>query len=233
MNILVLGGTRFFGRELVKHLVKSGHSVTVATRGIHEIPSVGLVKTLKVERTDLVPSIVNQKESWDIVYDQICYCSRDAQVATEAFSGKIGKLIMASSEAVYPDGYKVSEKEFKPRKYPLKMGIRSDFTYAEGKRNAEAYYVQNAKFEVVLVRIPYVLGTDDYTGRLKGLITAIGSEKMIKKPNLNAHISMIESADIGRILAEIGSLNILGEKSGHYEQQSHLHPTQLYLIRVL
>lgn len=55
-----------------------------------------------------------------------------------------------------------------------------------GKRNAEAYYVQNAKFEVVLVRIPYVLGTDDYTGRLKGLITAIGSEKKIKKPNLNA-----------------------------------------------
>ena len=32
-NILVLGGTRFFGRKLVDLLVEDGHKVTILTRG--------------------------------------------------------------------------------------------------------------------------------------------------------------------------------------------------------
>ena len=34
MNILVLGGTRFFGVHTVNELIKNGHDVTIATRGI-------------------------------------------------------------------------------------------------------------------------------------------------------------------------------------------------------
>ncbi|MGH4123418.1 MAG: NAD-dependent epimerase/dehydratase family protein [Clostridium sp.] len=33
MNILVLGGTRFFGVHLVDNLLKNGHQVTIANRG--------------------------------------------------------------------------------------------------------------------------------------------------------------------------------------------------------
>ncbi len=33
MNILVIGGTRFMGKHLVLELIKSGHKVTIATRG--------------------------------------------------------------------------------------------------------------------------------------------------------------------------------------------------------
>lgn len=32
MNILVIGGTRFFGIHTVKRLLESGHTVTAATR---------------------------------------------------------------------------------------------------------------------------------------------------------------------------------------------------------
>jgi nucleoside-diphosphate-sugar epimerase len=38
MNILILGGTRFWGKELVKNLINNGHSITIATRGNREIP---------------------------------------------------------------------------------------------------------------------------------------------------------------------------------------------------
>lgn len=34
MKILVLGGTRFFGRRLVHMLIEDGHDVTIATRGL-------------------------------------------------------------------------------------------------------------------------------------------------------------------------------------------------------
>lgn len=32
-NILILGGTRFFGKRLVELLLEEGHKVTIATRG--------------------------------------------------------------------------------------------------------------------------------------------------------------------------------------------------------
>ena len=33
MNILVIGGTRFFGIDMVNELLTAGHDVTIATRG--------------------------------------------------------------------------------------------------------------------------------------------------------------------------------------------------------
>ena len=52
MDILVLGGTRFFGVHLVERLLQAGHRVTIATRGRTEDPFGERVKRLKVERTD-------------------------------------------------------------------------------------------------------------------------------------------------------------------------------------
>lgn len=36
-KVLVLGGTRFFGKRLVQLLVAAGADVTVATRGLTEV----------------------------------------------------------------------------------------------------------------------------------------------------------------------------------------------------
>ena len=36
MNILVLGGTRFMGKHLVSALLRKGHKITIATRGMAE-----------------------------------------------------------------------------------------------------------------------------------------------------------------------------------------------------
>ena len=33
MNILVIGGTRFFGIHMVNKLLEQGHDITIATRG--------------------------------------------------------------------------------------------------------------------------------------------------------------------------------------------------------
>ena len=35
-KVLVLGGTRFFGKHLVEVLLQAGHDVTIATRGVTE-----------------------------------------------------------------------------------------------------------------------------------------------------------------------------------------------------
>ncbi len=52
MDILVLGGTRFFGIPMVNELISKGHDITIATRQNARDDFGDKVKRIKVERTD-------------------------------------------------------------------------------------------------------------------------------------------------------------------------------------
>ena len=51
-QVLVLGGTRFFGIHLVKSLLEQGAGVTLATRGLTPDPFGSRVNRIRVDRTD-------------------------------------------------------------------------------------------------------------------------------------------------------------------------------------
>ena len=53
MNILVLGGTRYFGIHLVNDLLAMGHNVTIATRGQTPDTFGDQVTRIHVDRNDL------------------------------------------------------------------------------------------------------------------------------------------------------------------------------------
>lgn len=77
MNILILGGTRFFGIDTVHELLRKGHDVTIATRGL-TIDSFGKrVKRVIYDRTD-TESIKRSffKTYYDIIIDKIAYSSQ-------------------------------------------------------------------------------------------------------------------------------------------------------------
>jgi len=52
MNILVIGGTRFFGIPMVEKLIENGHRVTIATRGNSSNPFGNRVATATMDRTN-------------------------------------------------------------------------------------------------------------------------------------------------------------------------------------
>lgn len=52
MNILILGGTRFFGIHMVDELLSEGHQVTIATRGNVKDHWGERVERIILERTD-------------------------------------------------------------------------------------------------------------------------------------------------------------------------------------
>lgn len=52
MNVLILGGTRYFGIHAVHALINAGYNVTVATRGLTADQFKDKVNRIKVNRTD-------------------------------------------------------------------------------------------------------------------------------------------------------------------------------------
>ena len=52
MDILVIGGTRFFGIPMVEELLNAGHHVTIATRGLSADSFGSSVQRIILDRTD-------------------------------------------------------------------------------------------------------------------------------------------------------------------------------------
>ncbi|KHL93672.1 NAD-dependent dehydratase [Paenibacillus sp. IHB B 3415] len=212
-KVLVLGGTRFFGKRLVELLLRDGDSqVTILTRGVTEDDFGDRVTRLAVDRTDeaALERAVRNKD-WDIVYDNICFSPDEAAAAARIFAGRTKRYILTSSLSVYnPQPDILTEADFDPAHYPLKLGGKADFSYQEGKRLAETVLLQTADFPVAAVRFPIVLGTDDYTRRLHFHIEHVLAGQPIGIPNPQAEISFIRSDEAADFLHWLGSSTLTG-----------------------
>ena len=81
MNILVIGGTRYFGKHLVSDLLRQSNNVTITTRGLTRDCYGAGVSRICVDRTDC--NDIARKlsgHSYDIVYDNIAYSSNDVKL---------------------------------------------------------------------------------------------------------------------------------------------------------
>ncbi|MES5952761.1 NAD-dependent epimerase/dehydratase family protein [Bacillus fungorum] len=210
-KVLVLGGTRFFGKHLVEVLLQDGHDVTIATRGITEDSFGSTVKRLIVDREDekqLAERL--EDKSYDIVYDNLCYSSNAAKLICEVLRGKTKKYVMTSSMAVYEPAIGLLEEKFNPHEYAITYGDRKDFNYGEGKRLAEAVLFQQATFPVVAVRFPVVIGENDYTKRLQFYVEHIVKQEPVTVNHLDGELSFIHEEEAGQFLAWCGAERIEG-----------------------
>lgn len=216
-KVLILGGSRYFGKRLVQLLASEGQEpVTVATRGLLKVDFAGEVQQVVLDRTDAASlRDVAQSGPWDIVYDNICYSPNEALAAVQAFEGYAGRYIVTSSASVYDYlDHTLAEADFDPYHYELKMGDRDTLGYAEGKRLVETVFMQKAKFPVCAMRIPIVLGLDDYTRRLHFHIEHVQQGRTIGVPNPEAAISFITSCEVASFMKWLGTASITGPVNG-------------------
>ncbi len=211
---LVLGGTRFFGVQLVESLLKQGFDVTIASRGNVQDPFKDKVSRIKVDRLDVSDMQKNFVDTeWDIVFDQICYSSQEAIDAIDVFKGKTKKYVFTSSKSVYESvstGKGFTEEDFNPFEYSLNVGSKEDFSYGEGKRQAEAAFFERSPFPVVAVRFPIVIGLNDYTERLNYYIRKVRDHEDVHFVNLEAAMDFISEEEAGDFLAWVGQSDFEG-----------------------
>ncbi len=215
MDILVLGGTRFFGIHMVTKLLSSGHHVTLATRGQTKDNFGDRVERVIIERSSPQSlSTMLKGKYFDVVCDNICYCSNDVKYLFEAVN--FGRYVMTSSLSAYPQlKQNLMESDFDPLKHPLKWCSSTDFTYDEIKRQAESATFQvYSQTPSVAVRFPFVVGEDDYTKRLYFFVEHVVKRIPMNINNLNERMAFIRSDEAGRFLAWIAEQKFTGSFNG-------------------
>lgn len=215
MNILVLGGTRFFGVHLVNSLLQKGHNVTIATRGKTKDMFGDKVDRVIIERTDSESlSAVIGKRYFDVACDNLAYCSNDVKALLDSL--KCGRYVMTSSGSVYSNQHlQTAEKEFDPLLHSFKWCSRQDYPYDEIKRQAEsALFQKYSQFQSVAVRFPYVIGEDDYTQRLYFYVEQIIKGNALNIDNIDEQIGFINSTEAGDFLSWIAEQDFVGPVNG-------------------
>ncbi len=219
-SICVIGGTRFFGKIVVRDLLAQGHNVTILTRGNSSDDFGNTVHRLKADanNADQLRAALTGR-TFDTVIHQMCYSPIAAKAASLAFDGRVGRLIMTSTIEVY------NQDTFSTRKIPnissfareTELDAESygfderlpwlapDFAedhYAEGKRQAEVVLAQTASFPVAFVRAAHVLSDqDEFTGRLRFHVDRILQGKPIKSWSKPGRTSFVYARDIAAFLA--------------------------------
>ena len=206
MKILILGGTKFFGKETAKLLAGAGHEVTVFSRRA-PIPGLPLdITQTRGDRTVEADLVRMSTTVWDAVIDNICYTADDAQKAVRVFSGRTGLYIFTSSSSVYSllQGAASPFREIQTEVLPLRpvLGDKPYISYAKGKYEAEKVFLAAArekKFPVVMLRPPVVIGPEDPTLRAYSYWLRLGDGGPIILPNPSVRARYVFSKDLARV----------------------------------
>lgn len=217
MNVLIIGGTRYFGKHLVYKLLQIGHEITIATRGKAKDDFGDSINRIIVERTDY-ESIKKALENkhFDVICDNLAYCSNDVKYLLDNIV--CNKYIMTSTTAVYNKHIDIKESDFNPLEKELIWCNRSDYSYDEIKQQAEIALFQKYKnVNSIAVRFPYVVGKDDYTNRLYFYVKHIIKCIPMSIDNINSQMSFIRSDEAGFFLAFLVDNNYVGTINGSSE----------------
>lgn len=122
MNILVIGGSYFYGRVFVMLAAKE-HSVTVVNRGTYSMEEFG-AEQVRGERHD--PAVWQQcREPYDAIVDFCAYSAGDVECVLENLAGSVSQYILISTVDVYRRGTGLVLDETAPledRRFPGETG---------------------------------------------------------------------------------------------------------------
>ena len=218
MNILVIGGTRFFGIHMVEELLKMGHDITIATRGQASDSFGDRVKRIIIERTneDSIKNAFKEKH-YDVVIDKIAYCSNDIKYAMENIS--CDKYIYMSSTSVYdPKHMDTLETDFDGYSNDFVWCDRMAFPYEGIKRQAEyALWQKYSDRKWIAVRYPFAIGKDDYTKRLLFYVEHTMKSIPMNIDNLDYQMGYIRSDEAGKFIAFLVDQDVDGAINGSSE----------------
>jgi len=146
MNILILGGSKFVGKNFVDYVYSnSDYNIILANRGITKTSDIA------IDRDNEKDCINLKNKEYDIVVDFSCYNLNQFKNTYQFLN--FNKYIFISTSAVEA----IPFQNVSPDMYEM---VR----YANNKKECENFIVNNIK-NYSIIRPCYIVGKDDYTNR--------------------------------------------------------------------
>ncbi|WP_371805570.1 NAD-dependent epimerase/dehydratase family protein [Candidatus Lokiarchaeum ossiferum] len=168
MQVLIIGGSRFSGKQLLLKLHAAGHAITVINRGNQPFiyPSGVIHHKLDRNHVDALQQVLIDKE-FDWVFDFIAWKGTESKQLLGMLKGRIKKFIHVSTVDVYDLNH--IERYITHPIYendPVGPINNTEPSYPLGKRMCErdllkAYH--EFGFPVVILRPTYIYGPDNYS----------------------------------------------------------------------
>lgn len=163
MKLLILGGTRFFGKLFLFKCLEEGHEVTYVSR--HRLPERENLNCIQGERDQVIPRL--DGDNFDVVVDFSAYDS-----------GKVEALLrqVSTPHYIFISSLWASQFVEKSRSFS-----KEEESYVREKIEAERTlrnWVRDGRNASIL-RFPIILGPNDHSGRLDYLARRIFKNRPI------------------------------------------------------
>ena len=212
-DVLVVGGTRAMGTQLVNRLLELGNNVTIATRGRTPDNFGNMINRIKLDVTDFnsVKTALHGSK-FDYVFDDVAYnpvnvynlisnieAKKYIQLSSVMAYG-IFKPDIEENELTLPKSISLNDWSIEKRKH-----MDSKYLYVYGKRYAEAEAYNLAKMPVISIRIPYAF---DMRPMYYCEHILSGTPMYVKE--LNKNLIFVRAEDVGKFLPWIAAQDYEG-----------------------
>jgi len=223
MKYLIVGGTKFLGRHIIKAALKKGHDVTIFTRGRQKIELDSRVEQLTGDRNSNLESLKGR--TWDRVIDTCGYTPWEVESTTKLLAHSCDHYTYISSISVYADLEKqkvnektkvetISEDELqKIKNSEIKDAIM--LHYGALKYLCEEAAKKEMPGRVLNVRPGLIVGEFDPTDRFTYWINRISRGGEVLCPGRkDALVQFIDAEDLAQWIIKASEKAIVGEFNG-------------------
>jgi 2'-hydroxyisoflavone reductase len=223
MKVLILGGTRFLGRALVKEALKRGHEITLFNRGTNKekFPE---VEQLIGNRDSDVSHLENRK--WDVVMDTCGFAPHQIKKIAAVLGDNIEHYTYISSISAYKDWIPLNiTEDYHLQSMPPDNKLKD---VEEGKISPYEYYgalkvLCEAEAEkhwpgrVLHIRAGLLVGPLDYTDRLPYWVQRVAQGGKVLVPGRpDRPVQLIDIKDVATWVFDmaenrkVGMFNVTG-----------------------
>ncbi len=208
MKILVIGGSRFVGKHLVKKLLDNGHTLTIFNRGNHTETYPKEVTYVKGDRDEGFPFT----ESFDAVIDMCAYTGEQTKTALDSI--KTDYFLHFGTIAAY------KKTEILPLvEGESEIGVWEAWgDYNTGKVECEKILGESA-VKHGNIRPVYILGPDNYVDRENFIYQKIKKgEEIILPGNGQALVQFAFAYDVADVIVKMvensieENINVAGDE---------------------
>lgn len=215
-RVLVTGGNRYIGLDLVFEIARRGHDLTVLNS--HEAPLPEGARRIHADRRQpgaLAAALADYRDAFDVIFDNTAFTLADVEPMVGLFRGRIEQYVFTSSQAVYRRSFVQPVREDFRRHAPDDTDPRK--AYGVGKVQCEDYLLglwKSEGFPATCLRVGHTLGPrSPQPTRDPAFFARLEAGRPILIPGQGfAATQLVHINDVARLMASlVGNPAVRGE----------------------